>query len=148
MGRLITNFEDENIEEKILDASKDERMLNSSIECFYEDKQLFDKYKKSTEEYNAEIKELMKKLNKDQFETDGGLIAKVSVQKRESFDENKLIAKLKDLKTEGIIKTKEYVDMDELENLIYNGILNASELTNCKEVKTVTTLKVSKKKGM
>ena len=146
MVRLITNFEDENIEDKILDSSKDERMLNSSIECFYEDKQLFDKYKKSTEEYNAEIKELMKKLNKDQFETDSGLIAKVSVQKRESFDENKLIAKLKDLKTEGIIKTKEYVDMNALEDAIYNERLDATELTNCRIVKEVITLKVSERK--
>ena len=137
------------MEEKILNLlneNKAERLLNSIIECFYNDKQKLDNYKKSTEEYNKEIKKLMNQLNKTEFETDNGLDAKITVQNRESFNEDKLIEKLKLLNGHTAIKTKEYVDMDELENLIYNGFLDASELTSCKVSKEVITLKVSERK--
>lgn len=132
-------------EEKILSQSKDERVLNSTIECFYEDKQLADKYKKSAEEYNKEIKQLMSTINTNEFETDSGLIAKLSTQNRESFIDELLLAKIKDLGVPGIIKTKEYVDMDALENQIYLGNIDASKLSNCRETKKVVTLKVTKK---
>lgn len=152
MTRQITGILDQNKtngvnEEKILSQSKDERVLNSTIECFYEDKQLADKYKKSAEEYNKEIKQLMSTINKNEFETDSGLIAKISIQKRESFIEEALLQKIKELKVPGIIKTKEYVDMDLLEDAIYNEKLDASELTTCRKIQEVVTLKVSKKKG-
>lgn len=120
--------------------------LKELVRLFYEDKQQLDNYKKSTDEYNKNIKELMNELELTEFESDD-LVAKIGTQNRESFNEDKLIDKLKSLNIEGIIKTKEYVDMDALENAIYNELLDASELTSCKEVKTVTTLKVSKKKG-
>lgn len=126
---------------------KNGRLLNATIQGFYEDKQKLDYYKKQTDEANKEIKELMTKLDTDIFYTDKGLQAKITVQKRESFNENALIDKIKLLDVDGIIKTKEYVDMDALEDAIYNGRLNASELTTCKTVKEVVTLKVTKKKG-
>ena len=124
-----------------------EENLSNLIETFYEEKQEFDKYKKSTEEYNKQIKESLNDLGKTEFETESGLVAKMSTQQRESFNEAKLIEKLKELKVTSPIKTVEVVDMDELENVIYNEGLDASELTNCKIVKEVVTLKVSKKKG-
>lgn len=133
-------------EDKILSQSTDERVLNSTIECFYEDKQLADKYKKSCESYNLEIKELMGKLDTDQFETDSGLVAVISHKYSQSFNEEKLVNKLKKLNAKGIIKTKEYVDMEALEDAIYNEKLDASELTDCREIKETVALKVSKKK--
>lgn len=120
--------------------------LKELVRLFYEDKQQLDNYKKSTEEYNKSIKDIMNELDLTEFE-DNGLVAKIGVQNRESFNEEKLIEKLKSLNINGVIKTKEYVDMDALENAIYNELLDASELTPCKEVKVVTTLKVTKKKG-
>ena len=143
MSRQITEIN--NI--PTINEVNEERILNSTIECFYEDKQLADKYKKSAEEYNKEIKQLMSTINKNEFETDSGLIAKISVQKRESFIEEALLQKIKELKVPGIIKTKEYVDMDLLEDAIYNEKLDASELTTCRKIQEVVTLKVSKKKG-
>lgn len=143
MSRQITEINDI----PTINEVNEERILNSTIECFYEDKQLADKYKKSAEEYNKEIKQLMSTINKDEFETDSGLIAKISVQKRESFIEEALLQKIKELKVPGIIKTKEYVDMDLLEDAIYNEKLDASELTTCRKIQEVVTLKVSKKKG-
>lgn len=124
-----------------------EENLQELIRLFYEDKQCLDDYKKSTDEYNKEIKQGLKELGVNEFETATGLIAKYNIQKRESFNEDLLLQKLKELGVNTAIKTKEYVDMDELENLIYNGELNASELSNCRVIKEVETLKVTKKKG-
>lgn len=126
--------------------SEKEDLLNDIIIGYYCVKNKADEYKKQVEDYNKDIKKTMKELNKTEFETDNGLIAKVTTQKRESFDEDKLIQKIKDLGVEGIIKTKEYIDMDELENKIYRNELNASELTDCKVCKEVVTLKVTERK--
>jgi hypothetical protein len=104
-------------------------------------------YKKEVDGANADIKFMMNKLGKNEFTTHKGNIAKVNIQKRESFVEDKLIAKLKELGVVTPIKTVEVVDMDELENVIYNGGLNASELTGCKQIKEIPVLKVTKKKG-
>lgn len=123
-----------------------EENLKELIRLFYEDKQSLEKYKKSTEEYNKEIKEGMKELDINEFETDDGLIAKISIQNRESFIDEKLIEKIKESKVPGIIKTKEYVDMDALEDAIYNGKFDASTLTTCKTSQKVVTLKVTKRK--
>lgn len=146
LNEHTTNEMTEELEQKILSQSKEERLLNSTIECFYKDKQQLDYYKKETDNANKEIKEMLKKLNKTEFETDNGLIAKITIQKRESFIEEALLDKLKELKVDGIIKTKEYVDMDALEDAIYNERLNASELSNCRQIKEVVTLKVSEVK--
>ena len=125
----------------------EEQFLSDMIEYYFQQKQELDGLKKETENANSDIKYLMNRLDKKEFQTDFGLVAKMNVQKRESFIDEKLIAKLKELKVTTPIKTIEIVDMDELENVIYNGDLDASKLTDCKQVKEVITLKVSKKKG-
>lgn len=119
--------------------------LKELIRLFYEDKQQLDNYKKSTDESNTKIKEYMTELNLTEFK-DEDLTAKISIQNRESFNEARLLDKLSVLNVPGVIKTREYVDMDALEDAIYNGLVDASELTSCKDTKTVTTLKVSKSK--
>lgn len=129
------------------DEQTQKELLNSIIECFYKDKQTADKYKKSAEEYNKEIKDIMSDIKIDEFETDSGLIAKLTHKQLESFNEKKLLAKMKELNIPGIIKTREYVDMEALENEIYNENINASELASCREIKETVALKVSKKKG-
>ena len=123
-----------------------EENLKELIRLFYEDKKLLDNYKKSTDEYNKQIKKDMTDLGKSEFETDDGIIAKLSVQNRESFNDDLLLNKITELDIPGIIKTKQYVDMDALEDAIYNGQLDASELSSCKVVNQVTVLKVSKRK--
>lgn len=130
-----------------LEKSNMEDTLNIHIKAFFEHKEEFEDYKHLTEIDNKKIKELMSKLDTKEFETDNGLIAKVSVQNREGFNEPALIEKLKELNMLVAIKTKEYVDMNVLEDLIYNGYVDAKDLTNCKETKQVTVLKVSKKKN-
>lgn len=142
-----TNGINEFNEEKLLSFNKDESILNNTIRMFYDDKQQLDYYKKATDKSNKEIKELMQQLDTEEFETDNGLIAKMSIQNRESFNEEKLITKLKELNVTAPIKTIEVIDYEALEDVIYNNILDATKITDCKQSKEVITLKVTKKKG-
>lgn len=75
---------------------------------------------KAANELNTHIKKLMAEQGLDEKEV-GGYIAKYSVRESEYFDTEELLEfchKHKELA--GCIKTQEYVDMDELENLMYN----------------------------
>ena len=123
-----------------------EENLKELIRLYYEDKQELDNYKKSVEEYNKEIKENLNELGLNEFESDD-LLAKITIQKRESFNEPKLIEKLLELGYKEIINLVPVIDYDKLEDFIYNRKIDASDLSEFKEVKEVMTLKVSKKKG-
>lgn len=124
-----------------------EENLNELILGYYNEKQELDKSKKIVDEYNKEIKEGLAELGVDEFNTRDGLVAKVSTQKRESFNEPALIEKLLELDIKEAVELVPQINWDKVEDLIYNGKLDAAELTPYKEVKEVITLKVSKKKG-
>ena len=104
-----------------------------------------DSYKKLVDSDNKEIKEIMQENKLPEFIVDD-IKATCSVSERTDFIEEALIEKLKEMKVKGIIKKKEYVDMDALENAIYNGKVNAGELASCQTTKEVVTLRVSKVK--
>jgi len=116
--------------------------LDGLINSYKQNKESLDSYKAQTDELNAEIKKIMQDNNLKKYTTLRGITANLSIQKRESFIDSKLIAKLKALGVTSPIKTVEVVDMDELENVIYNHELDAAELTDCKEVKEILVLKV------
>ena len=88
--------------------------------------------------------------------TSGGYTVQRVVSERESLNEEKLLPILKAYwaSTHGsmecpYIKTREYVDMDALENAIYQKELTPSVLTDmdkCREVTTVISLKCKKSK--
>lgn len=120
--------------------------LDTTINSFFKKKEKLDYYKKETDLENKHIKELMTKLDLKEFETDNGLIAKMTISERESFNEPSLIEKLKELDKLDAIDLVEVINWDKIEDMIYNGKLDASILAPYKEVKEVVTLKVSKKK--
>lgn len=125
--------------------------LKDLIVAYVQNKSELDDYKKICDRQNAEIKEQMKESNLTEFEADG-YVAKYSVTKRESMNEDKLLDILKELPTANnlnLIKTKEYVDMDALESAIYNEQIPQDvmlKLSLCRESKEVVTLRVSKAK--
>lgn len=104
-----------------------------------------DSYKKLCDKDNALIKALMQEDNLNEFDTDT-YTAKISVQQRQSIDEDKLLDIVKDMDRPDLIKTKEYVDMDLLEKAIYNEEINANDLSTCMNTKEVVTLKVMVRK--
>lgn len=131
-----------------IDFDKQPKTLEVLIPSYYQNKQELDSYTKICNEENGMIKELMANDNKDVCEV-SGIIAKRTVCKRESLNEDKLIEVLRKHNIEGVIQTKEYVNMDALEDYLYNSTISpelAKELDDCRKVTEVVQLRVSRKK--
>ena len=120
-----------------------EEKLQELMPHYQLNKHAMDSYKKIVDKDNKEIKMIMLESQLPEFIV-GDIKATCSVSERESFIEEALIEKLKEMNVDGVIKLKEYVDMDALENAIYNGELNAAELASCQTKKEVVTLRVTK----
>lgn len=110
------------------------------------------KLKKQIENLNANIKQSMELDKLNEVELDDGAKVCYSITKRESLDEEKLLAQLKKYAPNTqCIKTKEYIDMDILEGEIYHDKLSSEALAamdTCRNVKEIPTLTIKKaKKG-
>ena len=119
--------------------------LDTLIPQYAENKSMLDNYKKICDDENKQIKELMEEGS---YEA-GGYKATKTVTTRDSMNEDKLLDVLSKagFKDTAIIKTKEYVDMDELESAIYKGLIEKDilmEIDKCRESKEVVTLRISK----
>ena len=136
-------------------------MINSSLSDMvsaYADVKAREKeVKKDVDELNKDIKAAMIEGNISEAHG-GGYVATLTEQKREDFDEDKLITLFKkNLDTNPelakCIKTKEYIDMEALENLIYNAEVDnniVTEMGKCKVEKVTQVLRIkkdTKKKG-
>lgn len=130
--------------------------LETLVPEFAELKATANEYKKSADEQNEKIKLLIKEIADDSQTLEiAGYKVDFQKQERTSMNEEKALEsfgkckKVQLAKDLGIIKTKEYIDYDALENAIYNGRLSdklISMLGDCEETKIVEVLKVSKKK--
>lgn len=118
------------------------KQLQELIPIYKLNKGEADSYKKLADKYNATIKTLMVEHDINEASTDDIKVV-LTKQLRQQFIEEALIKKLKELKVKNVIKKKEYVDMDALENAIYNGEVNAAELTSCQSTQEVLTLRLS-----
>ena len=119
--------------------------LDELVPLYYEHNELVKKHKKVADKANKEIKEIMAEQGITEFATNG-LVATVSVSERVDLMEDILIEKIKELGIKGIIKTKEYVDMDALETALYNGLINPAMLAQAQTKKEVVTLRVRQEK--
>lgn len=127
------------------DVRTPEEKLSQLLPVYEANKSEMDSYKKLVDKDNKEIKAIMLGAELGEFIVDD-IKASCSVSEREDFIEEALIAKLKEMKIRGIVKKKEYVDMDALENAIYSGKIDAALLADCQTKKEVVTLRVSKVK--
>ena len=127
------------------DVRTPEEKLSQLLPVYEANKSKMDSYKKLVDKDNKEIKSIMLGAGLKEFIA-GNIKATCSVSEREDFIEEALIAKLKEMKVPGVVKKKEYVDMDALENAIYNGKIDAAALANCQTKKEVVTLRVTKLK--
>lgn len=79
-------------------------------------------------------------------------IASYTLRKKEDIDENKLLDLFHNEMSEtalqlGIIKTKEYIDMDVVEKEIYSGNIDKElqqKMATCKIIKRTPTLTIKK----
>lgn len=120
---------------------------------------LSEQYAQASDEYNsadskkkainAIIKQVMDDFGLTKYESSDGISISISKKPNISFDEAKLLAICKGLNIDGLVKTKEYVDMDVLEGLLYNRKINQDVLNPAKVVKPDTvTLRCTKKKQL
>ena len=122
--------------------------IDDIVEKYGELKDKESELKKEIKPLNEEIKKVMIQNNLDSYKGKN-YTAKIIERQNEDFNEDKAIEILKkklskeDLKS--VILTKEYIDDDALENLIYEGKFAAQELESCKIVKKPTiTLRINK----
>ena len=133
-------------------ARKKTPNLDTLIPQYAENKSILDDYKKICDEENKQIKELMAENDYVVCEV-GGYVATKVIQKRDSIDEDKLLEVMKKhrlmAEAHGIIKTKEYVDVEALEMVMYKGLIDKKilmEIDKCRSTKEVVTLRISKSK--
>ena len=122
--------------------------LNTLVPSYYDNKQQLDFYKKQCDAENAKIKDLMNEQGIKDFEVDG-IIAKYVIANKETMDEDKLLTLLKERGYETLIRTREYVDMDELEDALYHDRIDKDtivEMDKCRSTKEIVQLRISKRK--
>lgn len=124
---------------------REKRDLEKVIDQYQIDNTKKQELEKQLKSKNCFIKSKLVDLGRDSYETSKSK-ATITYQNRISMDDEKCIeilrenCKPKDLKA--VIKTKEYVDYEVLESLIYNGEISAEKLEPAQTVKVVTTLTI------
>ena len=122
--------------------------LDNAINEYYECNTKLNSIKHNKEVYNAYIKEILKRSEILKYSTNEGINASLTITNKPIYAEEKLIEFLKPMNIPGLIKTKEFVDMDVLEDCIYHNQINAADLAPYKEDKFTETLRVTKSKTL
>ena len=140
----------EKVEETPVTTDELKEELVELIPLFGEAKQGMDILKKTCDEQNKQIKFLCKELAIDEMQV-GKWKMTYSIQDRSSFDENKLLSIIKEdeMMAKLLIKTKEYVDIEALEDEIYKNNISKDvllKIQSCKVSKEVEVLTVKEKK--
>lgn len=136
-------------EPELNEEENENSVLKDLIPQYAMNKQELDDYTAICKRENEEIKAEMAKIGKDEYET-GGYVAKRGIQHKESINEARLIEILHKHHITDAIKTKEYVDMDALEDYLYNHEATdelATDLASCRSTTEVITLRVTKAKA-
>lgn len=95
-----------------------------------------------TKALNTSIKKYMETNNESVLDGDNGAVS-LTYREKIVFNEEALIEMLKNTPDcSGIVKTKEYIDFDELESAIYNGRIQASSIDKYKSVKKTAVLNI------
>ena len=123
-----------------------EEQLIELIPKYAMNKNEMDSYKKLVDKDNLQIKDLMKQASLNEFIV-SDLRAARTVAYRKDINEEAMIEKIKALGIKGIVKKREYIDTDALENAMYHGKVNPEKLADCIETKEVVTLKITRVKG-
>ncbi len=125
-------------------TKKEQQTLEDLIVSYYDNKKSCDNYKKICDGQNKEIKSIMG-VDKHEF---GDYKASVSETHKVKFDENQMMCILKANNITSVIKTREYIDLDALEDLMYHGEIPANVtklLGECKHEEITQTLRVTKR---
>lgn len=122
-----------------------ESKLSELLPVYAEANATYNSAKKEADKLGAEIKALMAQADIKKFDYGTG-VASYSVSERTSFNEELLVSKVKELGHAELIRTREYIDEEELESALYNNKIDPAQLAPCQITKTLVSLRLSKKK--
>lgn len=123
-------------------------MLETMVEMYGRNKATLDELKKVCDKDNKKIKAMMVDGNHSDFKSEH-YVAKYYESERTSFDSEKALAILKRAGINQCVKTIEVLDEDAFESMLYNCEIPLDilpELSSCREVKKIPTLKISERK--
>lgn len=134
------------IDEIILTEDQKEQ-LNELSEQYKEASDNLKSYEAKEKALKSILKETLKDFGVTKYVSNSGISLSVSSRPNVSFDENLLLDYCKKLNIPGLVQTKEYVDMEKLESLLYNGTIQAESLKQFQVVKPdIVTLRCTQKK--
>lgn len=134
------------IDEIILTEDQKEQ-LNELSEQYKEASDSLKSYEAKEKALKSILKETLKDFGVTKYVSNSGISLSVSSRPNVSFDENLLLDYCKKLNIPELVQTKEYVDMEKLESLLYNGTIQAEELKQYQVVKPdIVTLRCTQKK--
>lgn len=123
--------------------------LKNLIDSYGESKKEENAIVKRNNERNSQIKQLFLDNDISSFETDS-FIATVSETEKQSLNNELALCILKEELRENeltsVVKTKEYIDEDALEKLVFNGQFDISKLEKAVDKKIVSTLRIKPRK--
>lgn len=130
------------------------RQFEKIVSVYVENKEHLDSLKKMCDADNKEIKKMLPTLVEEQdgkwvYDTPDGIKVTVNTTKKESLNEEKLLEVIKKsgIEVDGLVKTKEYVDLDVLETAMYAQLIGHDlmlEIDKCREVKETQVLTVKR----
>lgn len=123
--------------------------LKNLIDSYGESKNEENTIVKRNKERNSQIKQLFLDNDISSFETDS-FIATVSETEKQSLNNELALGILKEElpfhELTSVVKTKEYIDEDALEKLVFNGQFDISKLEKAVDKKIVSTLRIKARK--
>lgn len=123
--------------------------LKNLVDSYGESKKEENAIVKRNNERNSQIKQLFLDNDISSFETDS-FIATVSETEKQSLNNELALCILKkelgENELTSVVKTKEYIDEDALEKLVFNGQFDISKLEKAVDKKIVSTLRIKPRK--
>lgn len=123
--------------------------LKNLVDSYGESKKEENAIVKRNKERNSQIKQLFLDNDISSFETDS-FIATVSETEKQSLNNELALGILKkelgENELTSVVKTKEYIDEDALEKLVFNGQFDISKLEKAVDKKIVSALRIKARK--
>ena len=130
-------------------SRRDSFNLSKTIDEYKESKDKENALKKANNALSENIKSYMHEHDMISADSDK-YTATLTKTDKESLNEDLAIEIIKEnlggALLASVIKTKEYIDEDALEKLVYNGDFDVNKLAKAKIIKPTFTLRVTKKK--
>lgn len=123
----------------------DNENIGSSLKEYVELKAVEKRTKDNLSIINSGIKDFFRQEDILEIDKDG-VIASLSITETETFNNEKLLAKVKEIGADYLIKTVEVVDMEMFESSLRHNEIEPTLFKDCVEVSVIERLNVKVKK--